>query len=108
MESMENDVVIGTELKLNLNIPPTGGVSASKYNFELDFYCTPSKVKKIQKEEVISVDDDNFIVCLNTKDVGKGLLKCKVTAHVPDEDFADGIRTEIIIVQTNINIIKDV
>lgn len=103
---MSNKVFLGTELKLNINIEPIGDVTTDDYDFEVEIYCSSKKVVDITKKEAIRVDSNNYIILIDTNVVGAGDLKCKVIAHIPDSDFADGLRTEISIIDTGINIVK--
>lgn len=97
---------IGTELKLNIHIEPIGQITMDDYGFEVEVFCSPKKPIIIPKENTIRVDSDNYVVLVDTNVVGAGDLKCKVTAQVPDGDFADMLRTEVVCIDTGINIIK--
>lgn len=100
-------VIMGTELKLNIAIEPMGEIHASSYDFNVDFYCSARKIKAISKAELLPIDDDNFIARFDTNEVGTGELKCRITAYIPDEDFTDdGLRTEVIEIVTNYDIVK--
>ena len=101
-----NKVFLGTELKLNLNIDPINGFTMEDYDFLIDVYCQSSKVATITKMQAIKVDKNNYLICVNTENIGTGNLKCKVTAYVPDEDFPDSTRTEVSVIDTGITIIK--
>lgn len=103
----KNIIYLGTELKLNIAIEPIGEIHASSYDFNVDFYCSTRRVKTITKEELLPIDDDNFIARLDTNEVGAGGLKCRITAYIPDEDFTDdGLRTEVIEIATDYDIVK--
>lgn len=95
---------LGTELKLNININPIGDITMDDYEFIVEAYCFPKKVLTIHKEEAIRVDENNYIIRVDTLRVGPGNLKCKVTAYIPDGDFDDGLRTEVVVINTDINI----
>lgn len=97
---------IGTELKLNIHIEPIGETTMDDYDFEVEMYCSPKQPIVVQKSEAIRVDSDNYVVLVDTNGVGVGNLKCKVTAQVPDGDFPDLLRTEVVCIDTGINIIK--
>jgi hypothetical protein len=100
-------IIMNTELKLGVSINPMGDIHASGYNFTVDFFCSPRKVKSFTKEDLLPIDDDNFIALLDTAEVGTGELRCLITAYIPDEDFTnDGTRTEILEIVTDYNIIK--
>ena len=77
----------------------------------LGWYLSSVKITEdsmdiINKADAIRVDEDNYIVCVDTNLTGAGELKCKVTAQIPDPDFEDLFRTEIVAVDTGINIVK--
>lgn len=97
---------IGTELKLNIHIEPIGDTTMDDYDFEVEVYCSPKRPIIISKANTIRVDSDNYVVLVDTNVVGAGDLKCKVTAQVPDGDFPDQLRTEVVCIDTGINIIK--
>lgn len=107
MAIMKNESpFIGTELKLNIHIEPIGDTTMDDYDFEVEVFCSPKKPIIIPKENTIRVDSDNYVVLVDTNIVGAGDLKCKVTAQVPDWDFPDQLRTEVVCIDTGINIIK--
>lgn len=107
MATMKNESpFIGTELKLNINIEPIGEVTMDDFDFEVEVYCSIKRVITIQKKDAIRVDQNNYMVLVDTSETGAGDLKCKVTAHIPDGDFNDGLRTEVVAVSTGITIIK--
>lgn len=97
---------LGTELKLNVHIEPIGDITMDDYDFEVEVYCSPKRAIVARKEDTIRVDESNYIVLVDTNIVGAGALKCKVTAYIPDGDFEDSLRTEIVAIDTGINIVR--
>lgn len=97
---------LGTELKINVNIAPIGDVTMDDYDFMVEMYCSPKKVVTTTKAEAIRIDNSNYVVIVDTNEVGAGELKCKVTAQVPDGDFPDALRTEVVAINTDITIVK--
>ena len=71
-------------------------------------FCSPKKVITITKDEAIPVDKNNYIVLVNTEDIGTGTMKVKVIAHIPDGDFQDQARTEVSVKDTGVEIIKTI
>lgn len=120
----DSDIVfLGTELKLNIHIDPIpkhqdqevgegddNEWNMADYDFEVEVFCSPKKVITITKEEAIPVltDKNNYIVLVNTEDIGTGIMKVKVIAHIPDGDFSDNARTEVSVKDTGIEIIKTI
>lgn len=103
---MIDDVFIGTELKINVNIAPIDGVSMDDYDFEVEFYCSTKKILVFKKADAIRIDNSNYMFCIDTNQLSSGNLKCKVTAFIPDGDFEDLLRTEVQKIDTGINIVK--
>lgn len=98
--------LVGTELKINLNMAPMGDIHLGDCNFELYAYTYTSKGYVITKDECIKVDEDNFIVLVDTAKTGAGTVKFKITIELPDADFDDLHRTEVVMVDTGIVINK--
>ena len=109
MATMENtSTFIGTELKLNINIEPIGNVTMDDYDFEVDVYCSVKRVLTIKKSDAIRIDQNNYVILVDTAQTGAGELKCKITAYILDEDFKDAFRTEVVGLNTGITIIKQI
>lgn len=103
---MNNTVIKGTELKFNINIKPLGQLTMDDYYFECAVYCVSAKKLVIPKDHCIRQDDSNYIITVDTGYTGTGELKVQITAQIPDEDFHDDIRTEVIKLNTGITVIK--
>lgn len=93
-----------TEHKINIHADPIDGYSMNDYDFECQFYVYSNRKVTIKKSEMIQVETDgvkdpnNFIATLDSekvKAIGKGTLRMRFIAHVPDADFPDGTRTEV-------------
>lgn len=98
--------VIGTELKININVKPIGDIHLSDCDFTCTFFINSTKSVVLKKADLIKVDNDNFIALLNSEDLGIGTIRMTIKILVPDSDFNDGFRTEIETVCTGINITK--
>ena len=99
------NVFLGTELKLSISVDPIQGYKFADYDCVVDIYTTPAKVVSLQKSQLIKVDDNTYIACVETKQLGVGRVKCRVSAFIPDGDFTDKRRTEVCLVDTGINIV---
>lgn len=101
------DVIRGTEVKYNLNIQPVGGVSMSTFDFQVMAYALGTAQKNvIPKRDCTEVDNNNYVVPVDTSPLGLGQLILDVYAYIPDQDFSDNLRTEIIRLETEQNIIQ--
>ena len=100
-------VYYGSEIKLNVSIDPMHGLSMDDYSFDCEFYCMSNKVVKLNKLEMAPVDKNNYIAKLDTKGLGTGTIKCKITAYIPDTYGGnDWLRDEVLIVNTGIYITR--
>ena len=105
---MSNKVFLGSELKLNINIEPIDNISMDDYDFTVDVYCSSQETITITKNEAIRIDENNYIVLVDTTKLGTGTIKCKINAYIPDEDFPiDFKRTEVVCINTNIKIVEN-
>lgn len=91
---------LGTEFKINVNVEPMDGFHMADYDFECMLYVYTNKgvVYKKGDESMKKTDDDNYRICATSEDslkLGRGSVKLKFTAHIPDADYPDGYRTEI-------------
>jgi len=99
----------GTDLKLNIHINPLSGFTMDDYDFECLFFTTSLiKSAKIKKEDMIRIDEQNYIAILCTKRVGPGRLRFRLRAFIPDSDVIihDGKREEVVEITTDIYIGK--
>lgn len=97
-------VPIGTEKKLVVSIEPIDNISMDDYDFKVEVY-TKGRPITITKEQSVRKDKDNYAICVDTSKLGKGRMMVKVIAYIPDADFDDMLRTEIVIIDTNIDIV---
>lgn len=102
------NVELGTKLKLNIHIAPIDGMTLDDYDYTTEVYCTPSQKQSIvvAKSDTIRVDAENYIVRVDTNAIGVGIIVCRITAQIPDGDFDDGYRTEVVSITTDFNVVK--
>lgn len=102
---MDNNIIyFGSEIKLNIRLEPIGDFTMDNYEFECEFYCYTSRKVTITKAGMLRQDENNYLAVLDSKNLGSGSLKCKITAYVPDTDCEDGLRTEVLIINTGLQI----
>lgn len=98
---MKTKIYQGTEIKYNIHIAPVGNLSMDNYDFIVEFFCNPRKVVALRKERLIRIDEDNYVARVDSSALGNGDVKLKITASIPDNDFEDGIRTEVVCFDTD-------
>lgn len=97
---------IGTEFKINVHVEPIGGYHMDDYDFSCKFYIYMSRAVEMKKSDMIRVDADNYIACIDSSKIGIGAVRMRITALIPDGDFPDGFRTEVETVDTKVMICK--
>ena len=91
----QRTIYLGTELKFALEIESEG------FSMDTDdFKVVIKSVKKkkeivIPKEEMLLDENEKYLFTIDTEVLGVGDYWIYVYAYVPDEDFPDGIRTEV-------------
>lgn len=98
--------ISGTEIKLNIHVDPLGSLHMADYNFECKFYIFPKKFITINKADMVKIDDDNYMCIVDTTELGIGDLHLTLIAQIPDSDFENTLRREVVCVDTGIEIIK--
>jgi hypothetical protein len=102
-----NMSVLGTELKLKVNVSPIDDKPLSQCDFYCTFFTNSSKKLELHKSKMHKVDDDTYIALIDSKDLGLGTIKMTIKVLVPDSDFINGYRTEIETISTGITITKE-
>ena len=101
-----NEIFLGTELKLNVNIEPMGELTMEDYDFSVDIWTSMKRILNIPKSECIKIDKDNYVILVDTSLLGAGDIKAKVIANIPDFDFPDTVRTEVVALDLGITVLK--
>ena len=99
---------LGTEFKLNVHLEPLGELHMSDYDFEVALYVYTNRKVVFQKSKLKKVDDDNYLLMVETADalrIGRGRINAEITAYIPDSDFSDGLRTEKLVLCTDVTAI---
>lgn len=96
---------IGSEFKLRIHAEPIEGLYMDDYDFQCELYTNQNRSATILKSDMKREDKDKYLIMVTSEisnRLGKGIVKMRLTAYIPDEDFSDGIRTEIVELCTNV------
>lgn len=115
--AQSSTIYLGTELKLNLHIEPIivpgdtlhKDVTLHMDDYDFTVWVYASSIKKaivIPKRQCIRVDRDNRIMRVDTAALGTGVVTCKVEAQIPDKNFKDELRTEVVQINTGLIIVR--
>lgn len=102
MRNENNPSISGTEMKFALGLDLPGGLTMDDVEFEALFYIYSNQTVTIPKSGMGRLDENTYIVTLDTARIGGGgRIKCQVRVEIPDANMADGVRTEIIGIETD-------
>lgn len=86
-------IIVGTEVKFAVSLEAQG-FSMDENDFTLYIMKGRNIVKEYQKSDLV-VEDDTYLLCVDTNETGIGSFDLAVNAQVPDGHFPDSYRTEI-------------
>lgn len=87
-----NRTFLGTEVKFLVTIE-ADGFDMERDDFNITLKRGGSSLF-FEKADLVH-DENSFYLCFDTKDLGSGVVTATITAYVPDNDFDDGLRTEV-------------
>lgn len=93
----------GSDLKIALNID-FKDAPVDQVDFDVVFQIGNATLT-LNKNQLIKVDDKNYIACIKHPVTKTGCLKATLRAKVPDADFSDGIRNIVVPICSNIKIV---
>lgn len=85
----------GTDIKINVSFDAGNGLTMDDLDFYCIFFCGTKKCK-VPKSSMIRVDESNYVACIRGDNTTKGEIYCEVKIKVPDADFDDGLRNEVV------------
>lgn len=92
-ENVRRTIYQGTELKFTLDIQ-SDGFSMADDDFKVVIKNTKKSVT-IPKADMILDENENYLFTVDTGFMGTGEYWITTIAYVPDDDFDDGLRTEV-------------
>lgn len=90
----EELVYVGTKLKYALTIT-SPGFDMLTDDFTVDILGGRKRLH-FDKEDLVVDENDQYYVCFDTEELGGGIIEAVITAFVPDDDFDDSIRKEVV------------
>jgi len=88
-------LLLGTDVKFSVYIEADGFDMATD-NFTIDIMCRNHLVKHYDKSDIVyNESDDEWYLCIDTAGLCPAKYDAVVYVDIPDEDFGDGIRTEV-------------
>lgn len=97
---------LGTGIKLLVGMTPIDGSHLEDVDFKVEVFSSSRGGNKVvvPKEEALRMDEDHYIICVDSAMVGYGDYYITLWAYIPDADFPDGVRPEGKTIKTNVTI----
>lgn len=90
---MTQEIIKGTEVKYKVALTASGfDMDSDDFFFTI---CCGGKSKTVLKTECI-YDGEDWYLCFDTSGFDPGRMTVDTTVLIPDTDFEDGIRVEVV------------
>lgn len=92
-------------MAINFSYPADPTLRLDDVLFSVDYYCHPSKKQHFDKEDLIRTTEGSsvqYYAPVDTAMVGIGKLKMVMTVDIPDTDFPQNKRREIVACESNV------
>ena len=97
---------LGSQLKILIEAELPDGLQMLDVDFEVVVYNDDAKdkTKVYAKTDCILTDEDNYVVLVNSDELGVGTYMVKATFQIPDSDFTTGYRKEVVRINPNVKV----
>jgi len=103
---MIQKVPLGSDAKIAFSATLPDDLLMRDVDFSVDVYNADEKDKSVDfdKNECIYLDANEYMVLVDTDDLGVGTCMLKVTFRIPDLDFQAGYRKEVIRINPHVEV----
>ena len=97
---------IGSQIKILIAATLPDNLSLFDVDFDVVVYNDDKKDKKkdYAKKDCILTDEMDYVVLIDSDELGVGTYMVKLTVYIPDTDFPDGCRKEVIRINPNVKV----
>lgn len=101
-----NTYTIGSQIKILIAATLPDNLSLFDVDFDVVVYNDDKKDKKkdYAKKDCILTDEMDYVVLIDSDELGVGTYMVKLTVYIPDTDFPDGKRKEVIRINPNVKV----
>lgn len=97
---------LGSQLKILIEAELPDGLQMLDVDFEVVVYNDDAKdkTKVYAKTDCILTDDGDYVVLVDSDELGVGTYMVKATFQIPDSDFPTGYRKEVVRINPNVKV----
>lgn len=91
-------VTLGSDVKIVFTAELPDDLTLKDVAFSVTAYNTDATDKKVQEDKsaCIEMNKDVYVMLFNSEELGVGAVMLKIVCDIPDEDFPDGFRKEVV------------
>ena len=95
---MMQTFVIGSDIKILIAAELPNELTLKDVDFSVTVYNTSiaDKQKTYPKADCIDTEEGDYVVLVDSEELGIGQYQCKLIVHIPDTDYPTGYRKEAI------------
>ena len=97
---------LGSQLKILIEAELPDGLKMLDVDFEVVVYNDDAKdkTKVYAKTDCILTDEGDYVVLVDSDELGVGTYMVKATFQIPDSDFPTGYRKEVVRINPNVKV----
>ena len=101
-----NTYTVGSQIKILIEASLPDDLQLFDVDFDVVVYNDDKKDKKkdYTKKDCILTDEMDYVVLIDSDELGVGTYMVKLTVYIPDTDFPDGKRKEVIRINPNVKV----
>jgi len=97
---------LGSDVKILVDAELSDGMKMEDVDFDVTVYNADMKdvQHEYTKAQCLLTTDGNYIVLVDSEDLGIGLYMVKVTFKIPDTDYVKGYRKEVVRINPHVKV----
>ena len=90
--------IIGSDVKILIEAMMVDNLTLHDVDFTVTVYNSSEKVvqKTYTKDECIETENGDYVVLVDSDELGIGRYMCRLTVQIPDTDYPTGHRKEVV------------
>lgn len=98
--------VLGSQIKIAFSseLPDDLTMKDVDFTVEVRNYSQNNVKVTAEKSECIIINDNEYVVLVDTEQTGVGILQLRVTYQIPDTDYTSGYRREVVNINPHVTV----
>ncbi len=98
--------IIGSDVKILIEAELPDDLKLADVDFSVKVINSSKKDEShtYQKTDCIELEDGNFVVLVDSEELGIGVYTCRLTVFIPDTDYQSGYRKEVVKINPHVQV----